>query len=172
MPARTDTFDLERLQLRPGEGRRIELDVALPDMDFGGVHYKVDPSPVTAVLDISRMTGQGYALRLRFSAALTGSCMRCLEIASPATDVDVREVDAPGGGDELSSPYVTAEVLDVQAWGRDAFALALPAQVLCRPDCRGLCAECGIDLNNAPVDHGHEPKKDPRWAALDELRFE
>jgi uncharacterized protein len=172
MPARTDTFDLARLKLRSGEARRLELDVTLPPLTFGQETYAVDPPTVTATLDVSRMTGDGYSLRLRFAAAMIGSCMRCLEPASPSTEVDSREIDQPGGGDELSSPYVADEELDVAGWARDAFALALPAQVICRPDCRGLCPDCGIDLNEAPADHHHEPARDPRWAALDELRFE
>ena len=38
---------------------------------------------------------------------------------------------------------MAGEVLDLGAWARDALALALPDQVLCRPDCAGLCAVCG-----------------------------
>jgi uncharacterized protein len=172
VPAPADSFDLASLQLRSGEGRRLELALTLPPMEFAGQHYAVEPSPVTATLDLSRMTGGGYAMRLRFAASLIGSCMRCLEPATPLTEVDAREVDAPGGGDELSSPYVENEVLDLRAWGRDAFALGLPAQVLCKPDCLGLCPECGVDLNTAGPEHGHERAPDPRWAALDQIRFE
>ena len=83
------------------------------------------------------MTAGGYALRLRFDAGLTGPCMRCLEPAAPVTAVDVREVHQPGGGEELTSPYVHGEDLDLGAWAHDAYALALPAQVVCTPDCAG-----------------------------------
>jgi uncharacterized protein len=172
MPARTDVFDLARLRLSAGEGRRLELAVEIGDFDFGGQRYAVEPRPVPVVLDVSRMTHAGYALRLRLQAALNGPCMRCLEDAVPATDVDAREVDQPGGGEELSSPYVEREVLDLAAWARDALALALPAQVVCRQDCAGLCAVCGANLNEAGADHHHEREPDPRWAKLRELRLE
>jgi uncharacterized protein len=171
MAPRTDTFDLGRLRLSSGEGRKLTLAVALDDFDFGGTRYAVDPPLIDAVLDVSRMTHGGYALRLRFGAGLTGPCMRCLEPAAPTTQVDVREVDQPGGGEELASPYVESEVLDVAAWARDAYALALPAQVVCRVDCAGLCPECGANLNADP-EHAHESEPDPRWAKLRELRFE
>lgn len=171
MAQRTDTFDLAPLKLLPGAGRRLELEVALDDLVFGEDRYAVDPARVPVVLDLSRMTGGGYALRLRFSAGLVGPCMRCLEPAHPVTEVDAREVDAPGGGDELTSPYITDEVLDLQAWARDAFALALPSQVVCRPDCRGLCPSCGENLNEHP-DHEHEREPDPRWNKLREISFE
>jgi uncharacterized protein len=54
---------------------------------------------------------------------------------------------------------------------RDAIALALPEQILCRPDCAGLCPVCGKDLNVEPHEHV-EQELDPRWAALQQLRDE
>jgi uncharacterized protein len=170
MPARTDSFDLGRLRLTSGEGRRFELDVALDALQFGGETYAVTPGLVTAALDISCMTHSGYALRLRFEAALQGPCMRCLEPATPAIAVDAREVDQPGDVEELRSPY--DEVLDLHAWARDALALALPVQLLCREDCAGLCPACGIDLNEAGPEHAHERAPDRRWAKLAELKLD
>jgi uncharacterized protein len=172
MAARTDTFDLGRLRLSSGEGRRLTLGVRLGDFDFGGERYAVEPSQVDATLDVSRMTSGGYALRLRFAAGLTGPCMRCLEPAAPVTVVDVREVHQPGGGDELTSPYVDGADLDLAAWARDAYALSLPAQVICTPQCAGLCPECGTNLNAAGAGHHHDRPPDPRWAKLRELRLE
>jgi len=170
MPALTDSFDLGRLRLVAGQGRRLELAVTPPPLELAGAHYAAGPDPLGVVLDVSRMTGGGLALRLRFTAAVTGACMRCLEPATPAFDVDAREVDQPGGGEELDSPYVAGAVLDLRAWARDALALALPAQILCREDCAGLCARCGADLNADP-DHAHEREPDPRWAKLSELKL-
>jgi DUF177 domain-containing protein len=174
VPQVTDTFDLARLQLTTGEGRRIELHVAVEHLDLGGEPYAVAPSPMPVTLDVARMTGGGYSLRLRFHASVEGACMRCLEPAAPGFEVDAREVEQAGGGEELDSPYVSEDaVLDVRAWAHDALALAvaLPAQVLCREDCAGLCPVCGENLNGAP-DHAHEPEPDPRWAKLKELRLE
>ena len=171
MPARTDTFDLAPLKLAAGEARRVELETPLGPFDLGESTYAVNPNPVPVVLDISRMTGQGYALRLRFSAALAGPCMRCLEPAAPRIEVDAREVEQPGGGDELDSPYVVGELLDVAQWANDAFVLAMPVLVVCREDCAGLCPECGANLNAEPG-HAHERPPDPRWAKLRELKLE
>src|SRR5262249_9640864 len=128
--------------------------------------------PVAIRLEISRTTGQGYALRIRFSATLEGPCMRCLEPAALTVEVDAREVSQPGEGDELQSPYVVDGVLDPAAWCRDALALALPAALLCRPECAGLCSVCGVNLNDAGPSHHHDPERDPRWAKLDEIRFD
>ncbi len=171
MAARTDSFDLGTLSLVSGEGRQLDLSVALGEFDFGGTMYAIEPELVDVKLDISRMTHGGYALRLRFAASLSGPCMRCLEPATPSVEIDAREVDQPGGGEELTSPYVESDVLDLAAWARDTYALALPAAVVCREDCAGLCPECGANLNHDPQ-HAHEAAPDPRWAKLRELRFE
>lgn len=158
--------------MTPGEGKRLDLEVALADLTFSGERYAVVPALVPVRVDLSRMTGGGWSLRLRFAAAVHGPCMRCLKDAEPRTVVDAREVDQPNGGEELDSPYVSAEELDLQQWANDAFVLALPTQVVCRPDCLGLCPVCGTDLNEAGPGHAHETGPDPRWAALDALKFD
>ena len=62
-------------------------------------------------------------------------------------------------------------VLDVTDWAREAVALQFPTQVLCREDCRGLCPQCGVNLNEHP-DHAHEQPTDSRWDALKDLALE
>lgn len=171
MPQRTDSFDLAPLGLRSGEGRRLDLHVGIDDFHYGGEPYAVTPALVPVRLDVSRTTGNGWALRLRFAATLEGPCMRCLEPAAPAFEVDAREVSQPGGGEELSSPYVTGEELELEQWARDALALTLPGQLTCREDCAGLCGQCGANLNEDP-EHHHEAAPDPRWAKLGELKFD
>jgi uncharacterized protein len=172
MSLRTDTFDLGGLRLTAGEGRRLDLMVALDPFTLGDEPYPVNPDLVPARLDVSRTTGDGYALRLRFDASLDGPCMRCLEPASPAFSVDAREVSLPGEAEELRSPYVSGGALDLHAWAREALALALPTTVLCRSDCAGLCPVCGVDLNTADPGHAHDRGPDPRWAKLSELHLE
>jgi uncharacterized protein len=169
MAARTDTFDLAGLRLDPGQGRRLELSVPIEPLQFGGQEYVVTEREVPVTIDVSRMTGGGYSLRLRTEVPLQGPCMRCLTDARPVYPLDAREVNQPGGGDELTSPYVVDEELDLTAWARDALVLALPAQILCREDCAGLCPECGKDLNVEP--HEHDKGPDPRWSALKDLKL-
>jgi uncharacterized protein len=172
MSVHADTFDLGRLRLTAGEGRRIQLEATPDPFQFGGERYEVEPARAPATLDVSKTTGGGYALRLRFQARVKGPCMRCLGPAEPLFDVDAREVSQPGSGEELQSPYVEDGVLDVRAWARDALALVLPTQILCTDDCAGLCAVCGADLNDAGPDHNHDSSPDPRWAKLSEIKFD
>jgi uncharacterized protein len=174
VPQVTDRLDLGRLALTAGEGRRLDLDARVDPLVLGGQRYAVPDAAEGAAhvrLDVSRTTS-GYSLRLRADVELEGPCMRCLENAGRTVTIDAREVDQPGGGEDLDSPYVDVDELDLAAWTHDALALALPTQVVCREDCRGLCAVCGENLNTAASDHAHAPAPDPRWAALRELRLE
>lgn len=185
MATQTHTFDLAGLQLSPGAGRRLELLVPIEALELGGERYEARPSggvPVT--IDVSRMTGGGYALKLTMRAQLVGPCMRCLKDAAPVIEVQAREVDVRGaGGDddvggeasgegEMSSPYVHEETLDVAAWAHDALALSAPVKVLCREDCAGLCPQCAADLNEVGPEHRHERARDARWAKLSELQVD
>ncbi len=168
-----DGFDLGRLALDAGAGRRLDLAVRIGQLVFAGERYVVAPDPVAVRLDAARTTGRGWSLRLRLRARMQGPCMRCLRDAAPTFSVDAREIHQPGEGEELESPYVDGRLLlDLQGWARDGLALSVPAQILCRDECLGLCPICGADLETAPADHGHEPEPDPRWAKLRELRLE
>jgi uncharacterized protein len=168
--AQQQTFDLGRLQLSSGEGRRVDLELPLEPLEYGEQRYAVGGRAAQVRLDVSHTT-TGWSLRLRFEVELDGPCMRCLEPAGAPVEVDAREIDQPGGGEDLDSPYVNENELELTAWARDALALALPAQIVCSEECRGLCAVCGANLNDDP-EHAHEPDPDPRWAKLRELKLE
>jgi uncharacterized protein len=170
MAAQYSTIDLERLALSPGQGVRLERDIDPGDLELGGSAYALSEGPVPARLDLSR-TAAGYAMRLRFAGRLAGPCVRCLGEAELAVEVDAREVDQPASRDEeLLSPYVSDGVLDLSTWAHDALALTLPQQIVCRPECAGLCPVCGESLNDAaPGAHDHPREPDPRWAKLREL---
>jgi uncharacterized protein len=167
------SVDLARLSLDHGQGRRLDLAVAPPPVRQGGDRFTVAHTPVPAQLEISRTSG-GWALHLTFDAVLRGTCVRCLEAAEIHLAVDAREVDEPDAGDEeLHSPYVADMQVDIARWAHDALVLEMPAQPLCRVDCKGLCPDCGKPLNDAdPADHQHEKPRDPRWAALDDLKLD
>ena len=172
MAHHADELDLAGLRLSAGEGRQLTVEVALEPFELAGERYPVAPAHAPVTLDVSKTIGGGYALRIHFQARVVGPCMRCLEPAEPLFDVQAREVSQPGSGEELQSPYVRNGVLDLGAWARDALALTLPGQILCRDDCAGLCAICGADLNQAGPDHGHERPPDPRWSELSKLKFD
>lgn len=165
--------DLERLSLSSGEAEALDLDISLDPIAFAGEDYRPAGGAGRARLDVSRTT-TGYALRLRLTTDVTGPCVRCLEDATVTVEIDAREVDQPGTRDEeLRSPYVSSQLVDVGHWAGDALVLALPAQPLCRSDCAGICAGCGESLNDAdPEAHRHATGGDPRMAKLRDLKLE
>src|SRR5919204_6955801 len=129
MGAGYHSVDLSRFALRPGEGRKLELDVDPGALDLAGQRYVIRGDAVPARLDLSR-TAAGYAVRMRFAAHVDGPCMRCLEDADVAVEVDAREVDQPRTADEeLTSPYITDDQLELARWAHDALALAMPFQL-------------------------------------------
>jgi len=128
------------------------------------------PETVPAELVLTKAS-TGTVLDLRFRARLHGPCFRCLDDAVLDLPIDAREYQAtsPGEAEELRTPYVVDNTLDLASWSRDVVALALPNKILCRPDCAGLCPVCGKDLNDEPHTH-EEETADPRWSALQALR--
>ena len=164
------TLDLRTLKVRSGEQWREERQIQLEPFELGGQRYLSVPQVVPAVVTVTRAS-TGTVFELRFDARLHGPCFRCLGDAVLDVSVEAREYQAvsPGGDEELQSQYLEDDKLDLSAWARDAIALELPDKILCRPDCAGLCAVCGKNLNDEPHDHG-EPEPDSRWSALSELK--
>ena len=165
------SFDLRQARLRPGEEHREALEVELPAFEFGGQRYVPVPELVPALLVVTRAVS-GTVFGLEFTVRLHGPCYRCLGDAVLDVPIKAREYqDEAPDDDELTTPYLADNTLDVSSWARDAVALALPEKILCRADCAGLCPECGKNLNDEP--HVHEVATvDPRWAALEALRDE
>jgi uncharacterized protein len=164
------TFNLRQAKLRPGEEYRDEIELELEPFELGGERYLPVPDRVPAELAITKAT-TGTVFDLRFTTRLHGPCYRCLEDAVLEVPIVGREYQAtdPEGSEELRTPYLVDDTLDLVAWSRDAVALALPDKILCRSECAGLCPVCGKDLNKEP--HAHEEEKtDSRWAALERLR--
>jgi uncharacterized protein len=164
------SIDLSRLRLRPGEVRRERVDVDLEPFLLGGQRYDAHPETVPVDVEITQASG-ATVFDVHLHAKLAGPCMRCLGFAEIEVDTRAREFHDPAAppADGLRSEYVVEDQLQVGAWLRDAIALALPEQILCRPDCAGLCPTCGKDLNVEPHEHVEETV-DPRWAALESLR--
>ena len=165
------TFDLRSVLVRSGEQHRAAVEVELGAFLLGGQEYAPQPDPAPAELTITRATS-GTVLELAFATTLEGPCFRCLTDTELTLSLQGREYHAlKPTNDEERSEYVDDDRVDLSAWARDTLALALPDKILCRPDCAGLCAVCGKNLNEEPHEHA-ETTSDPRWAALESLRDE
>ncbi|HZA71972.1 MAG TPA: DUF177 domain-containing protein [Propionibacteriaceae bacterium] len=98
---------------------------------------------------------------------IRGECVRCLSSVEDRIEVDLQELYVyPGSGaEEEEASRMTGDLINLEPLLRDAVVLELPFQPLCRPDCAGLCLQCGANLNDAPG-HEHRADHDPRWDAL------
>jgi uncharacterized protein len=164
------SLSLRQIKLRSGEEYRDEIELELEPFELGGQRYLPVPDKVPAELAITKAS-TGTVLELGFTARLHGPCYRCLGDAVLEVPIAAREYQAnnPEGEEELRTPYLTDDNLDLTAWSRDAVALALPNKILCRAECAGLCPMCGKNLNEEPHKH-QEEHTDSRWAALESLR--
>jgi len=163
-------FNVRRLRLRSGDQFRDKVEVEIEPLVLGGQEYRPEPPLVPADLTITKASS-GTVFELVFRVRLEGPCFRCLADASLEVPISAREYQAtsPGNDEELRTPYLVDDQLDLSAWAHDAVALELPDKILHSEDCAGLCPVCGKDLNVEP--HTHEEQRgDPRWAALEALK--
>jgi uncharacterized protein len=119
-------------------------------------------------------------LRGSLSAGLELQCARCLEPVPQEIkrefELLYRPLGTDAGKDELSVTDAEAEIGYYQGEGllledvlREQVLLALPLKVTCRADCKGLCPQCGKNLNQEQCSCSREVE-DPRWAALKDVR--
>jgi uncharacterized protein len=163
-------FDLRSLKVRVGEEHREPKEIALEPVDLAGQRYLPVPDTVTADFAATR-ANSGVVFELAFRTRLHGPCFRCLADAVLDLPIRAREYQdsKPEDEEELTTPYLVDDRLDLSAWAHDTVVLSLPVQILCRSDCAGLCPVCGKDLNVEPHEHV-EDESDPRWAELAKLR--
>jgi uncharacterized protein len=163
-------YDLRELGRRSGSLREYQRHVPAPaglGLDLIGVP---EGAPLKLELRLESVT-EGVLVTGTVAAPLTGQCGRCLEPVSAELDVDICELfayrdsitDETTEADEVHR--IDGDLLDVEPVVRDVVVLALPWTPVCRPDCPGLCADCGQRLDELPAGHKHE-MIDPRWAAL------
>lgn len=169
-PLVVSTRELPR---HPGEMRLVTREVPAP-ADLGLPLIGV---PSGADLDVDlRMesASEGVFFSGTVTAPVEGECARCLRPISDTVTVRLGELFAyPGStteettdADEISR--LVDEYADLEPAVRDAVVLELPTSPLCRPDCPGLCADCGVALDELPADHHHDTT-DARWSALSAL---
>jgi uncharacterized protein len=166
-------FDTRTLGRQPGTARSETRIVPAP------VDLRVAMACVPSGADIKltvllEAVSEGVLVTAEATAPVTGECARCLEPTVSSVEVAFRELYEPEGspalaGDDSDRRFLQGELLDLEPAFRDAVVLALPLAPLCRPDCAGLCVECGVHLADAGPEHGHDRPLDPRWARLDQL---
>lgn len=172
-------FRVTDLRRSPGSRWHEQRVVEPGELAIGEV--RVDPAPVTVVVDMESMS-DGVRVRATVSFGWEGPCRRCLETATGRADSEILElfVDDPEvyTGTDLDDVGWEIRPLEdgwVDMWAsvRDALLLGLPIAPLCRDDCEGPSPELfPVEVSPEEAEPLGGPAGDPRWAALDELRFD
>ena len=162
------TVGVADLLRRPGQWREESLEALVDGLRVTGSEVP-EGAPVHLDLRLESVN-EGVVVKGTTAAPWVGECRRCLrpvEATLSAPILEVFEISATEG--ETRSLLGTS--IDLEPVAREAVLLELPLAPLCRDDCAGLCPQCGTDRNltdcACPTDD-----VDPRWAGLNDLRFE
>lgn len=137
-------------------------------------------SPVTLSFDVDRQEAGRYRLAGHLTGDVELTCSRCLEpfTLAVATDFDLRYVPRSenlGEGekeveeDDLATAFYADDAIDLGHLSMEQIHLALPMKPLCSETCRGLCPQCGTNLNTGSCEC-RQHWEDPRLAALRHLK--
>ena len=171
-------YNVSQLLMEPiGSTRRFQLDepMAVPDTSVENPGI----GRATGTVRLLR-THHGLLVYATVDVQVTATCDRCLVSCDRLSRLDLEEecyptVD-PNTGRNMSPPdesegvmhIDTRQILDLSDVLRQYLLTDEPLKALCRSDCRGLCPECGADLNTEKC-KCDGPAIDPRWGALAEL---
>ena len=169
---------------------RIELDGLEEQGGKFSRVYEVDELPLddeeVRLVEPAEIQGRArrvwteVELRGRVSAKLEVPCGRCLNpvevpISTGFTERFVRAVSWAADEqhelqeEDLNLAVFDGEAIELEDLVREEILLAIPAQVLCREECKGLCPTCGID-RNAGSCQCEDSNGDSRWEKLKELQ--
>ena len=168
------------LDLNKRHGPREHFDRTFPPSAFDpqDSDYRV-AAPVELVLDVTRLGDDAFGLSGRARTQLQVDCGRCLDPFEVPVEaaIDLRYVpqsenagdgEMEVGEDDLATAFYREGVVDLIELLREQFVLALPMKPLCDEACKGLCTECGSNLNKTQCDCA--PKwEDPCLASLKSL---
>jgi uncharacterized protein len=169
---------MRSLGRQPGSARAQKLTAPAPAdlrLELIGV-----PAGAAAELDLRfEAVAEGVLVTGTVTAPLSGECARCLapvasSVTASFTELYLYAPDARHPRDwhdeqeeqDGEERYLDGDLLNLEPALRDAVVLALPMSPLCRDDCPGLCAECGMPLAEAGPGHRHDDPPDPRWDGL------
>jgi uncharacterized protein len=153
---------------RPGTRKVVQLTAPVEELVIGDVTL---PEGTEVTLDVVlESLPDGITVVGNISAPWKAECRRCLGDASGRADVDVRELFQKTPTSEDIYEF-DGEQLDLEPLAREAIVFELPIAPLCRPECAGLCAECGSNRNEGDCGHSGVPT-DARWAGLQGLNLQ
>jgi uncharacterized protein len=165
MTTRPFIVHVARLRRSPGGRSHEQRSGPIAGLEVTGSQVP-DDAEVSVDVVLESVSG-GVEVTGTVVAPWRGACRRCLADATGTLVVPVRELYTQSGvGDETYE--LRDDTVDLEVLAHDALLLELPPAPLCQPDCKGLCAMCGVDHNLEKCQC--ETPVDPRFSALDVLR--
>jgi len=163
---RVDLRELARQGAVETRGELKQDDPALEGSDFSLREPVVVTGRLQSIGD-GRFYWQG-----KVHTVIQGECRRCLTPVTTPVNLDVgalfaQDPEALDDPDAYPVPPDATEI-DVTSAVREELVLAVPRFVECREDCKGICPQCGKDLNAGPC--GCAPATDARWQPLKGLK--
>ena len=162
----TDVFTSE------GNDRRESLVYEKDNFSYMGNDYKIrEKSPVE--MNFSNIGTGKVLITGKIKLVLDIPCDRCLKMVEVPLEVSFeQEVVSPDNGSqeevEDEQDFMLGYELDVEAFVNSEILINMPVKVLCKPDCKGICKQCGHDLNEG--DCGCDTfVPDPRMAAIKDI---
>jgi uncharacterized protein len=162
-PLRVNAAELLR---RPGSERDVDVRFTIADLGLVDERFHADDR-VAIALHLESLT-DGVVVRGLVTAPWYGICRRCATPVAGEVRCDVHELYQTVVTDPEAFE-LTGDQLDLGPMVREVMVLDAPMSPLCRDDCRGLCPQCGVDLNVETCSCSGEVA-DPRWGALDQLK--
>jgi uncharacterized protein len=142
------------------------------DFDFPQIHIQPDLilRDLLGSVGVTR-TPQGLLVQVKMKAKITAECVRCLSEFDQFLDVNFSELYAFNRKSITESGLILPEdgKIDLGPLLREFMFLEVPIKPLCRPDCKGLCPECGENLNDNICSHPSSTG-DSRFDVLKALR--
>jgi len=159
--------DVAKLKRSPGDSARYDLQAELPPLELPGESASF-AGLVRAGLEVIN-TGKTLAVEGVVSGRLRLNCGCCLEPYDYPFEVAVEETYIPAseGGGEEAVPF-SGDYLDLTPEVLKSIILTLPMKMVCREECRGLCPQCGRNLNEGMCGCENEDI-DPRLSVLKNL---
>lgn len=155
-----------------GETVHYDLREELPQFQFGSENISF-PAPVHVQIQVHN-TGKLLFARGVIEAELRVSCSRCLEEFNYPMKLSFEDefIFASQATEEQRETAFLYEKDEIEIGERilEHLILSLPMKFICSPECRGLCPECGVNLNRSQCQCAHE-KTDSRWADLAKLEL-
>jgi uncharacterized protein len=144
-------FNIRTARLQSGDQFRDVKEVDLEPLELGGQRYVPIPESPEAALTLTRLSS-GLMLELEFNVRLVGPCVRCLADAGLDVTVNDRQYQAtaPENDEELRTPYLQDDRLDLSAWARDAQALDARCRRMSAVPSPEAASPCLPDLRDLP----------------------